>query len=172
MYKKNLSSESQFLFSDAYLAAHELTFDTELSYISMDCLRDSGLTFNLGGHHFMFDADTMTVKETVVEGRLYTLVDLKEGCGARYAFFPSRLHYRFARKIYHNLRDVIVLKIFLLRLLLLLFLLLLHQHLLLLRVYHMMLVSVFMYLHRHPGLHRVLREQIIKVLGHGVIVII
>ena len=84
MYKKNLSSESQFLFSDAYLAAHELTFDTELSYISMDCLRDSGLTFNLGGHHFMFDADTMTVKETVVEGRLYTLVDLKEGCGARW----------------------------------------------------------------------------------------
>ena len=78
MHKRSSSSNSQTILSDALIAAHELTFDTELPYISMDCLRDSGLTFNLGEYHFKFDAETMTIKEKVVEGHLHTLVDLKE----------------------------------------------------------------------------------------------
>lgn len=78
MYKPPPYSKSQLLLSDLLLATKGLTFDTELPYISMDCLRDSGLTFNLGGYHFTFDAETMTIEEKVGEGGLYTLVDLKE----------------------------------------------------------------------------------------------
>jgi hypothetical protein len=78
MYKPPPYSKSQLLLSDLLLATKGLTFDTELPYISMDCLRDSGLTFNLGEYHFKFDAETMTIEEKVREGCLYTLVDLKE----------------------------------------------------------------------------------------------
>jgi hypothetical protein len=78
MHKRSSSRNSQTILSDALIAALELTFDTELPYISSHCLRDSGLTFNLGGNHFTFDAETMMVEETFVDGHLHTLVGLKE----------------------------------------------------------------------------------------------
>lgn len=78
MHKRSSSRNSQTILSDALIAALELTFDTELPYISSHCLRDSGLTFNLGGNHFTFDAETMMVEETFVDGRLHTLVGLKD----------------------------------------------------------------------------------------------
>ena len=72
---KDYPYEEQLLFSDAYLAANNLNFDTPFRNIISECLYQ-GIRFNLLGHLFKFDPNTMTMKTMIQDGCKLVLVDL------------------------------------------------------------------------------------------------